>query len=151
MKGREQKEYNDLFFLCSLLEYIRRKTKNRSHTVVTAIGGDRLQHYLDLADVYHCDNIDRVADELIEKSGLSAGTFDNISAAEYKVPTHWEIGRIYQRLITAIAERQHLPLIDALQLAYHSPITGNIENYDSSMYYENPEYIYQSYLHGSPL
>ncbi len=151
MQGREKKEYNDLFFVCSLIEYVARKTKNQNRAVVSAIGKERLQHYLSLADVYHSDNIDRVTDTLIEESGLTTGSFDNITTAKYKIPTHWEIGRIYQRLITTISEQQHLPLMDALHAAYNSPITDKIADYNSSMYYENPDYIYQSYLNGSPL
>lgn len=38
MIGREKKEHNDLFFVCSLVEYIGRKTKNHRNVVVNAIG-----------------------------------------------------------------------------------------------------------------
>lgn len=34
MTGRETKKENDLFFTCSLIEYIARKTKNKRATVV---------------------------------------------------------------------------------------------------------------------
>ena len=37
MIGRESKESNDLFFTCSLIEYIARKTKNRRAVVVNAL------------------------------------------------------------------------------------------------------------------
>ena len=49
---------NDLFFLCSLIDYIARKTKNYRSTVVNALGRKELQHVYDYADVYHCENID---------------------------------------------------------------------------------------------
>ena len=65
MTGRENPKENDLFFLCSLIEYIGRRTKNQRSVVVNALGQKELQHIYDYADVYHCENIDNVSDELI--------------------------------------------------------------------------------------
>lgn len=59
-KGRENKRDNDLFFTCSLIEYISRKTKNIRADVVNKLGKTRISKIYELADVYHCDNIDRV-------------------------------------------------------------------------------------------
>lgn len=84
--GREDKADNDLFYTCSLIEYIARKTKNLRSDVVAKLGRDRLDRIYNLADVYHCDNIDRV-----------------------------------------------------------------IDDYNSSVYYENPSYIYESYKNGELL
>ena len=36
--GREDKKSNDLFFTCSLIDYIARKTKNTRACVVNALG-----------------------------------------------------------------------------------------------------------------
>ena len=79
MTGREDQKENDLFFLCSLIEYIGRKTKNYRSTVVNALGKKELQHIYDYADVYHCENIDKVTDELVEKHHIEEGYFDNVS------------------------------------------------------------------------
>ena len=38
MQGREIADLNDLFFLCSLIEYVARKTKNERKVVVNALG-----------------------------------------------------------------------------------------------------------------
>ena len=46
MTGREKKEYNDLFFVCSLIEYIARKTKNHRNVVVNAIGKEKLNVFM---------------------------------------------------------------------------------------------------------
>ncbi len=50
MEG-ESKEENDLFFLCSLIEYISRKTNNHKENVVKMIGRDFLTKIYNLADV----------------------------------------------------------------------------------------------------
>ena len=36
MNGREDKKENDLFFLCSLIDYIARYTHNRRKVIVNA-------------------------------------------------------------------------------------------------------------------
>ena len=58
--GREPKKDNDLFYTCSLIDYIARKTKNERSVVVNALGKELLEKIYDLADVYHCDNIEDV-------------------------------------------------------------------------------------------
>ena len=57
--GRETQKDNDLFFTCSLIDYIARKTKNIRADIVNQLGKERLEKIYDLADVYHCDNIKR--------------------------------------------------------------------------------------------
>ena len=56
MTGREDQRENDLFFVCSLLEYIGRKTRNHRRVVVNALGIEKIRHLLELADIYHNEN-----------------------------------------------------------------------------------------------
>lgn len=149
--GREKKEYNDLFFVCSLIEYIARKTKNYRRVVVNAISKEGLQHLYELAEVYHSDNIDKVSDELIEKYHISEGHFDNVAQAKYTIPTHWDIGKVYQRLIIDVSQHKNISPVDALMEVYNSWIADKIDDYNSSMYYENPSYLFASYQTGEPL
>ena len=58
-EGREPAKDNDLFFTCSLIDYIARKTKNKRSDIVKALGQERLEKIYELADIYHSDNIDR--------------------------------------------------------------------------------------------
>ena len=64
-QGREDRKDNDLFFTCGLIDYIARKTKNTRSTVVEKLGKKRLSKIYDLADIYHCDNIDKVSDDIV--------------------------------------------------------------------------------------
>ena len=41
--GREDKKDNDLFYTCSLIDYISRKTKNIRADVVNQLGRKRLE------------------------------------------------------------------------------------------------------------
>ena len=151
MNGREDQAANHLFFLCSLIEYVGRKTKNHRSVVVNAMGKERLQHYFDLADVYHSDNIDQIAFDIIKKHQIEERTFDNIANTKYSIPTHWDIGKVYKRLILDISTKQNKALIDSLIEAYNSWLSRKIEDFNGSVYYESPEYLYASYLAGDVL
>jgi len=151
MTGRERKEYNDLFFVCSLIEYIGRKTKNHRNVVVNALGKKKLQHLYELADVFHSENIDKLSDELIADYHIEGGVFDNVADGKYSIPTHWDIGKVYKRLIVDVAERQDKGLIDALVEVYNSWLSRKIEDFNSSLYYESPGYLYESYNYGDVL
>ena len=148
MLGREPQKENDLFFTCSLIEYISRKTKNKRSDVVNALGRSEIKKIYDLADVYHSDNIDRVSDDFIESAGIKNGTFDNISSAKYAIPSHWDIGKVYKRLILGIAREKEMDIIDALFAAYHSFVSDKIDDYNSSFYYDAPQNILNAFLYG---
>lgn len=149
MIGETQKE-NDLFFTCSLIEYIARKTKNTKKKIVEQLGKINIQKIYDLAEIYHSENIEKVADEFIEKADINDGDYDNISGCKYNVPTYWDIGKVYKRLIIMVNNNENM-YIDTLIEVLSSWIIEKIDNYNSSMYYENPDYIYQCYREGKVL
>ena len=64
MKEENPKKTMIYFILVVLIDYISRKTKNVRSYVVNKLGKERLEKIYDLADVYHCDNIERVCDDL---------------------------------------------------------------------------------------
>lgn len=150
-KGRETARDNDLFFTCSLIDYIARKTKNKRADVVNTLGEERIRKIYDLADVYHCDNIERVSDDFICESGMEDGTFDNVKMCGYAIPSHWDIGKVYKRLIKSVSEYEKIDVIDALMKIYNSFISEKIDDYNSSMYYENPSYLLECYLENEVL
>lgn len=146
----EPQKDNDLFFTCSLIEYIARKTKNTIQEVVKKLGEENIKKIYELAEVYHCENIEKVSDEFIEKAEIQIGEYDKIIECKYRIPTYWEIGKVYKRLIMMVdsnKENYVKTLIEVLS----SWIIDKIDNYNSSMYYENPEYIYECYKAGKIL
>lgn len=144
--GRESSKDNDLFFTCSLIDYIARKTKNTRAKVVNALGKRNLAKIYDLADVYHSDNIERVSDDFIREAKIEMGQFDNVTACKYAVPSYWDVGKVYKRLIKSIADCEKIDVIDALLKVYNSFISSKIDDYNSSMYYENPSYLLECFL-----
>ena len=144
-EGRERTKDNDLFYTCGLIEYIARKTKNIRSYVVNKLGKENLEKIYDLADVYHSDNLERVSTDFIEEAQIEDGDFDNVRACRYSIPSHWDIGKVYKRLIKQVAENENICVIDALIKVYNSFISPKIDDYNSSVYYENPSYIYECY------
>lgn len=128
-----------------------RKTRNHRNVIVNAIGKNDLQHILDLADIYHNENMDKLISELINKHNIKEGRFDNILNAKYSIPTHWDIGKVYKRLIIDISKKDNKPLVETLIEVYNSWLSRKIENFNSSIYYESPAYLFQSYLEGDNL
>ena len=146
MIGREDKKSNDLFYVCSLIEVIARKTTNRRIDVVTQLGKDNIQKLYDLADIYHSDNIERVSDDFIRVANITNGNFDNVGECQYNIPSHWDIGKVYKRLILGIAKEKNVGVIDALFQAYNSFVSEKIDNYNSNFYYENSTNILITFL-----
>ena len=140
------KEENDLFYTCSLIEYIARKTLNTKKDIINIIGKVSVARIYRLADVYHCENIDKVSDEYIEKFNIQKGNyhFDNY---KYRIPTYFEIGKVYERLIVMV-NPDPKEYVDTTVEVLTSWIIPKIDNYNSSMYYENPQYIYACYKEG---
>ncbi len=145
--GREPKKDNDLFFTCSLIEFIARRTKNRRCDVVEKLGKARIARIYELADIYHSDNIDDVCEEFICEAEITEGDFDNVSECRYALPSCWDIGKVYKRLILGISRECGMDIPDALQEAYHSFVSGKIDDYNSSFYYDAPQNILNAYLY----
>ena len=144
--GREAAKDNDLFFTCSLIDYIARKTQNTRADVVNMLGAEKVAKIYDLADIYDSDNIESVSDDFIREAGIRNGEFDNVNECNYAIPSHWDIGKVYKRLIKAVAEHEKIGIIEALFKVYNSFLSTKIDDYNSSMYYENPAYLLECYL-----
>lgn len=143
--AREDKTSNDIFYVCSLIDYIARKTKNHRRDIVSSLGEKNLRKIFELADVYHSDCIENVADDFIKSCHIQQGTFDNVAAAQYSVPSHWDIGKVYKRLVLEIAKSENIDVIEAMQKAYASFVSDKIDDYNSSFFYEIPHNIFLSY------
>lgn len=140
----EPKENNDLFFTCSLIEYIARITNNTKKDIILKLGKDNITKIYELAEIYHSENIEKIADEFITKANINIGNYDIISKCTNRIPTYFEIGKVYKRLIMMIDSNPD-NYINTLITVLSSWIIKNIDNYNSSMYYENPSYIYECY------
>ncbi|SHH88680.1 hypothetical protein SAMN02745196_01737 [Clostridium collagenovorans DSM 3089] len=144
------KEKNDLFYVCSLIEFIGRKTKNRRADIVDIIGKKEISRQFDLAEVNHCLSFDEVEDEIIDYYQIAIGDFDSISNCKYSIPSVQSIGKVYERLISnTMLESDNI--IDSIVKVFKSFISDEISDFNSSVYYSNPDYLKHSYLEGKLL
>ena len=141
----EKVEDNNLFFVCSLIEYIARKTSNTKEYIVRKLGKDKINKIYNLAEVYHSENIEKVTYELINEANIEKGSY--ILNIKNGKPTFWELGRVYQRLILKMDKNPNT-FIDNLMKFFSSFIILKLDNYDSSLYYENIDYLYECFLEG---
>lgn len=141
---------NDLFYLCSLIEYIGRETKNKRGYIVETLGKKELERQLDLADVNHCLSFEQVSDEIIDYFKIEDGNFDSVGECKYNVPSFQSIGKVYQRLIGDVINKND-NLVDVIYNVFTSFISDEISDFNSSVYYSNPEYLKYSYLEGKLL
>lgn len=137
-----------LFFTCSLIEYIGRQQKQKRSFVVKYMGKDIVKRIYHYADVFHCEPIEKVADDFISKCRIPAGSFDNISKCRYEVPDYWTIGEVYERLIEDITEDAADSIINHIMEVYTSWIDDAISNYNTDFYYQSREYIFECYKEG---
>ena len=139
-------ERNDLFYVCSLIEYTARKTTNRRRVVAEALGEEGIKKQLLDAGVNHCLSFEQVSDELIEQYHIPTGDFDTITGCKYSIPSYLDIGKLYAIMIEDCAE----PGKEASELMqlFYSFISDEISNFKTGLYYETPSYLECSYQEG---
>lgn len=145
MEYRESKIENSLFYLCSLIECISRISKNEKNIVIKSLGTKNLKKIYELADVYHCENIKDVAMEFIKKLGIKTGNYDTEKDVHFEIPSVFDIGKVYKRLILVLMKKENLDLFTATVRIFTSKICKKIEDFNSSLYYDTPENIYLFY------
>ena len=141
-----EKDKDNIYFVCCMVEVIGRKTKNRRHDVIEYLR-DGLVHELEYADVTHCLPMEQTAEEWIEIYHIPNGSYDTISGNEYDIPSSSSIGRVYQNLVLGAADSQE-DTVKAIEAVFASPIIDNITDFDSGVYYRSPSYLQYCYEQG---
>ncbi|MCI6895704.1 MAG: hypothetical protein MR833_02745 [Gemmiger formicilis] len=142
------KRKDDIYYVCSLIEFIARQTKNHRGAVASAIGHAGIAHLLAHAEVNHCLPFEQVADEVVTEYGIPTGDFDTVQNCRYTVPGYLDIGRVYQ---TLVLETMQDDAVQAILDVFTSFLSDEISNFNSSVYYSNPDYLRCSYLEGKLL
>lgn len=142
-----ESNYEDnLFYVCTMIEYVARETHNQRRDVVARLSDSALKHQLKAAGINHCLPFEQVCDEWIKEYDINKGSFDNIAACKYNVPSVTAIGRVYQRLILDTKSKDGE--IEAIKAVFSSFISDEISDFNSNVYYSNPDYLRCSYEEG---
>ena len=144
-----EKERNDYFYVCALIEYIARETLNHRGDIVSAIGRKGVEKLLHDAEVDHCLSFEQVGDEVISYYKIKNGNFDTISACKYSVPSFLDIGKLYSIMIEDCAKPGNE--VQELINIFNSFISDEISNFNSDLYDQNPDYLEWSYREGKLL
>lgn len=139
-------EKDDLFYVCSLIEFVGRKTKNQRRIVVNALGKKGIQKQLDDAQVNHCLTFEQVADEMVDYYKIPSGSFDPILECEYSIPSVTSIGKLYSRMILDCA-KQGEEVTELINI-FNSSISDRISDFKTGIYYENMSYLECTYHEG---
>ena len=80
---------------------------------------------------------------------IKNGNFDTISACKYSVPSFLDIGKLYSIMIEDCAKPGNE--VQELINIFNSFISDEISNFNSDLYYQNPDYLEWSYREGKLL
>ena len=144
-----EKERNDYFYVCALIEYIGRETKNHRKDVVLAIGESGMDKLLYDAEVDHGLSFEQVCDEIVEYYKIPQGQFDTITDCKYTVPSFLDIGKLYSIMIEDCAKPGE-ELQEMIKI-FTSFISDAISDFSTDLYYQNPSYLEWSYREGKLL
>ena len=114
------KNNSSLFYTCSLIEVIGRRQKLKRSELVRFMGKKAIARILRYADVFHCEPIEKTADDFISNLNIPEGIFDNVASCRYTVPDYWTIGEVYERLIEDISGDDTEYIVDRLMDVYTS-------------------------------
>lgn len=142
------KNNSDLFYACSLIEFIGRQQKLKRSEVVQRLGIKIITRIYQYADVFHCEPIEKTADDFITRCNIPMGSFDNVADCRYSVPDYWTIGEVYERLIEDVSREDMEHIMERLMDVYTSWIDDAISNYNTDFFYQSREYIHECYKEG---
>ena len=144
-KSEYKPTFENIFFMCYLVEKISRDTRNNKPYVVSKMDRDYVLHMCEYEDIYHSQNLDKVVFEECEQLGIKMGRNTRLTTAKYRIPTINAMAELYRRLIYKLEGED---IIDSFFKVMSSPMTDFIDDYNSSFYYENPDYIKDCILEG---
>ena len=72
----EQITFNDLYFVCHMIERVARRLHQHNRYVVERLGNEGLLHELSIAETNHCLNPEQVESDWIEHYKMSQSDFD---------------------------------------------------------------------------
>lgn len=141
-----KKRKDDIYYVCTMIEFVARATNNRRKDVVKKLTKKNIEHQLKVAEVNHSLSYEQVSEEWIEQYGIVEGNFDTIKECRYTIPSVTSIGRVYQQLVIETMEvnEEAQAIIDV----FSSFISDEISNFNSNVYYSNPDYLKCSYEEG---
>ena len=134
---------NDLLFLCSMIERVVRKIKQKKSYVVNKIGNNELYYLISIANVLHSMNPLQVEDQWIEGYQLREGNIDATLCSQ--IPSSMDMAKVYCRLVVDTMQDDEDYVSGCMRVHNHE-ICDILDNYNASAYYEPSYVIARAYL-----
>jgi hypothetical protein len=141
-------KYNDMYYVCWLIERMHRTTQKPHHELVSLLGEARIRHYMELADVFHCENPDKIVGELAEEIGIPEPPLYHSLPNEKDKPSVRPIAGVYSRIIKNAHPDDYTNGIINVFSSFLPPL---ISDYGNNLYWANKEYLVESYKEGALL
>ena len=90
-----------------------------------------------------------MSDEVIDYYKIENGSFDTISDCKYSIPSFLDIGKLYSIMIEDCAKEGEE--VQELINIFSSFISDKISEFNTDLYYQNPDYLEWSYMEGKLL
>lgn len=90
-----------------------------------------------------------IEDEVISYYGIEQGNFDTVTGCKYSVPSFLDIGKLYSIMIEDCTNSGEE--VQELLKIFSSFISDEISNFNTDLYYQNPDYLEWSYREGKLL
>ena len=135
---------DNVFFFCYLVELLMRHTLNSKPEIIKHMSRDYVLNILENEECYHVLPKERLICEQVEELKILKGRFNPVDKALYRVPPVTAMARLYAKLIFMMDG----DVVDNIFKVFSSDICNFIDDYNSSLYYENPEYIKECILVG---
>lgn len=146
------------FYLCYLIEHIGRQYKVRRKDIVNILGYNSLKHLYKLEDVYHCLPIEQVIEEIQEELHVDFmklrvdekghyKAFNNVESCLYYVPKITEVANTNTYVINHLTKRwQDTDQVETLIKFYNARVHDRLENYNTDLFAESPEYLTECFV-----
>ena len=108
--------------------------------------GEDLERIYNYEDVFHCEPIEKVANDFIMRNNIPTGEFDNLSKCKYNIPDYWEIGEVFERLIEDNYDEKDV--FRGIKEVFSSWLAEKILNFNSDLYYQSRQYLAECYKAG---
>ena len=141
---RNMKNNSDLFYVCSLIEFIGRRQKQRRKDVVRFLGRETVKRIYRYADIFHCEPIEKVADDFITLCNIPVGEWD--TSEEIKKVDYWDLGKVYQQLVEDISENEDIEVVvNSIMEILSSPVSDDL-SFCRGFYNRPREEIFKMYM-----
>lgn len=133
---------NSTKFVCWIIARTAFHTNNTCKDVLNKAGKEYVRNLYNFADILHCENPDKIMNEIIEECNITNGNFIRPEKPDFN-----PLSKVFMRLIVDLRDEGYgYDLVDIMFEVYNNPIGIEIENYSNCLYWQSPECIFECYV-----